>query len=91
MQQPFHFLDFPKEIRLMIYELLPLDVYHRLYVQDSENQALGLKMITNNVPGSAIIYTCRVVYEEAITWLRRRVSPGHGPLRLIVEGCQMDK
>jgi hypothetical protein len=78
-EQPFRFLDLPTELRLMVYEYLPIKLTHhkikvrqpsRLYngtlMDDGdEDPESSLEVIRKTIPGLAILASCRRIASEA--------------------------
>lgn len=61
--QSFRFLDLPSELRLMVYEMLPVKITRHEFVQQSDlPQYFALIDFAAPV---AILATCRQIYEEA--------------------------
>lgn len=72
---PINFLDLPAEIRLMIYERLPLQIKH--YTLDlSTHKQTNVTKVTAILPSLplGILRTCRVVYDEANKFMQKRVD-----------------
>jgi len=60
--QPFPFLALPKELRLMVYERMAIQVEHHHFFDSAG--APDFTMI-DRYPSAAILRTCRQVYDEA--------------------------
>ncbi|KAF2653744.1 hypothetical protein K491DRAFT_717812 [Lophiostoma macrostomum CBS 122681] len=69
---PFRFLDLPFELRMMIYERLPITRQHHQIRIAHKNYAPGiLTLITHTVP--PLLRTCWPIYTEAIDFVRTRL------------------
>ncbi|KAH7093508.1 hypothetical protein FB567DRAFT_175161 [Paraphoma chrysanthemicola] len=87
-QAPFRFLDLPKEIRLMVYDRLPMRRRYHAFKSLSPIPELcheqPFAFMSTAVTGLALLATCHQVHEEASTMLRMRIAHLVGqPLRLI--------
>lgn len=60
--EPFRFLDPPKDIRLMVYDLLPIATRHRTI---NSAQKLHLKIVTRYLSGVSVLIACRTINQEA--------------------------
>ena len=82
-QEPFRFLDLPKDIRLVFYDLLPTVTHH--HTIHGETECYWLKIVTQHIAGLAILRTCRTINDEARRPLRKKADALRTePLRLIV-------
>jgi hypothetical protein len=73
----FRFFDLPKELRLIVYELLTvltrhdqLSVSYRYTVKKLHRGEVNFTMVNKSVPGIFILATCRLINEEARPLLR---------------------
>jgi hypothetical protein len=81
---PFRFLDLPKELRLQVYERIPIVTrHHRIeFRKDNENHTFTI--LSKHVPGIYLLESCPHVYSEAISLRKRLQAPNTEPLRLIL-------
>jgi hypothetical protein len=65
--QPFRFLDLPKDIRFMVYGLLPLITRHHVVKVCGRgwHPERSVNIVSKRIPGISLIYTCRKIYAEA--------------------------
>ncbi|KAF2004524.1 hypothetical protein P154DRAFT_617060 [Amniculicola lignicola CBS 123094] len=92
---PFPFMRLPTEIRLMVYELLPIETKRHHYQYDGNHEHLshneiqdymgvGYTLILRSVP-TAILGTCRTIYKEASPIIQKEVAQiGKKATKLIV-------
>jgi hypothetical protein len=73
--QPFRFLDLPKELRLMVYDLLPNQTERIQFCskQDTNYGTGSLTLLITCVP-TAILRTCRQIKTEAKDIVRKRAN-----------------
>lgn len=57
--KPFNFLGLPKEVRLMIYELLPQKVTHKFVIDDC------IIEVSDKCSSPSILSTCKTIYNES--------------------------
>jgi hypothetical protein len=75
--RPFRFLDLSKELRLMVYERLPVKTKHHNFNMDDQQFFLfeegefcpSLALVHQTVPGFSILATCRLINSEAASVL----------------------
>jgi len=80
-RRPFRFLDLPAEMRLIVYEYLPLKTvrhkfdqeYHQSVSNRDENKIPSFTLINFLVP-SEILATCRLIYREAGPIINRKIK-----------------
>jgi hypothetical protein len=79
--QPFRFLDLPAELRLMVYERLPIKTTH--HKLDYNNLTLSqlrngedesVTFVHEAIAGSAVLFICRQIYSEARSLLHSRAQ-----------------
>jgi hypothetical protein len=92
-QPPFRFLDFSKEIRLMVYERLMHRRHHKLVYNCGSLPGSTITLVFTE-PLSPIHRTCRMLHAEAALFLTSRFVPrllltdneySHKPYDLIVD------
>ncbi|KAH7066666.1 hypothetical protein BKA63DRAFT_425007 [Paraphoma chrysanthemicola] len=85
-QQPFRFLDLPKEIRLMVYERLPTKITHHSTAFQRVVLPKQPVLICSKITGSNILSTCVQINNEAGAVLGPRLaSMQESPVRIIVD------
>jgi hypothetical protein len=84
--EPCRFFTLPKEIRMRVYELLPLQIKHQHIKYEGH---VCLTLVTRGLP-LAILRTCSQAHDEAkpVLWTRaqREVADVDIPLRIILRG-----
>ena len=85
---PFPFLDLPKDIRLMVYDLLCSPTI-RHYVA-SAGQNYKLKIVKHHLETS-ILRVCRIINDEAVAIHKKLEALKTEPLRLMVEWHDINK
>jgi hypothetical protein len=89
--QPFRFLDLPKELRLMVYEHIPTTTRHHVlkdptYVAGTSEIIFVAKSIE-----TSIMLTCGVVYDECKSVLGTRLEALKiEPLRFIIDETSLN-
>ena len=86
-QESFRFLDLPKDIRLVFYDLLPTVAHH--HTIHGETEHYWLKIVTQHIAGLPILRTCRTINDEAGALRKKADALRTEPLRLIVHWRQM--
>jgi hypothetical protein len=86
----FRFLDLPKELRLMVYELIPIkNAHHPVKLRkkhDYDNH--NLMLVRTTLPGVVILPTCRQIHHEAEHIIRRKLATvDKKSLRIISTDC----
>jgi hypothetical protein len=82
--QPFRFMDLPKEIRLVVYEKLPIVTRrHDVPLRDRQHH---LTLVNTTIAGVSILATCRQVNEEASYILAPRLRKTlKAPPKVVIE------
>ncbi|KAF2247114.1 hypothetical protein BU26DRAFT_520381 [Trematosphaeria pertusa] len=89
--RPFRFLDLPTEVRLIVYEYLPIKTRHRQLGPKGEDFSF-LKLITKSIPGISILATCGQIHAEALPILEPRISTlRKEPVRILSDFCMPDE
>jgi hypothetical protein len=79
--RPFRFLDLPAELRLMVYERLPIKTTH--HKLDYDNLTLAqlrngeedsVTFVHEAVSGSSILFVCRLIFSEARSILHSKAQ-----------------
>ncbi|KAF2827778.1 hypothetical protein CC86DRAFT_404825 [Ophiobolus disseminans] len=78
----FRFLDLPKDIRLIVYDLLPTVARHHTIF--STEDSYSVKIVTECLNSLSLLRTCRIINDEAVTLHRKLEKLQTEPLRLIV-------
>ncbi|OAL04945.1 hypothetical protein IQ06DRAFT_290923 [Phaeosphaeriaceae sp. SRC1lsM3a] len=83
--QPFRFLDLPRELRLLVFDHLPIKVTHRPCIQQvSQRPDPDIKLIWITLPGLQILATSRELKAEAERIFHPRLRAiQDAPIRLI--------
>jgi hypothetical protein len=85
----FRFLDLPKELRLMVYERSPTTTRHYDIEDPKENGDSTIRFVAKLVELN-IMSTCRLVYDECIRILGRRLEALRTePRRFIVDSTSL--
>lgn len=84
-QQPFRFLDLPKELRLMIYERLIVRPTLDLHLVNGLGKDATMRIVTPSL-GAPILLVCKTTYAEAVPVIKTSRST----LRVIFEFSIMD-
>jgi hypothetical protein len=82
--EPFNFLGLPKEIRLMIYELLPQKILHRFAIPDCVVE------VTDKCCNPALLSTCRLIHDEAHQLIFNALIHDGPRLHLTLRGLDVD-
>ncbi|KAF2649192.1 hypothetical protein K491DRAFT_568620, partial [Lophiostoma macrostomum CBS 122681] len=76
--KPFRLMDLPKELRLMVYERLPIKTQHKSYnaaaFYPSDPQPGSVILVLKTIPGIQILATNHFVKSEASTILASKVE-----------------
>ncbi|KAH6629523.1 hypothetical protein C7974DRAFT_424551 [Boeremia exigua] len=67
MVQPFRFLDLPKELRLKVYECLPVTTESLFLVASRPNKSMHLELATFQ---TALLATCKLINAEAEPYIK---------------------
>jgi hypothetical protein len=62
---PFRFLDLPKELRLMVYELLPIKTTFHVFHHDGSFVGATLQLVWKTLSGINVLATCHEINFEA--------------------------
>jgi hypothetical protein len=89
--RPFRFLDLPKELRLMVYERLPVKTtYHTYdfnephYVVSNESTLNSFQLVWKTLSGLSILATCRQITTEATPIIEHKLRTIESePIRMI--------
>jgi hypothetical protein len=87
--QPFRFLDLPKDIRLMVYERLPVKVTHHslakgFYVPPN------MVLVCKTISGINVLAACRQIHDEANAILVARLATLEGPVRIVTDAHNLN-
>jgi len=86
---PFRFLDLPKDIRFLIYDLITVVTrHHTITASPRGNTNLpdySLTIISHRVPGISLLGTCRHINAEAVRLQRNITALNSAPLRIIAD------
>lgn len=89
----FRFLDLPKELRLMVYERLPVKVTHHTFELDTveglENDLESLQLVHRTITGIAILHTSSQIHDEASTILRPKLNTWRSELIMLIANYNM--
>jgi hypothetical protein len=86
----FRFLDLPKELRLMVYELIPIkNAHHPVKLGKNHNyDDHNLMLVRTTLAGVVILATCRQIHHEAEHIIRRKLATvDKKSLRIISTDC----
>jgi hypothetical protein len=89
----FRFLDLPKELRLMVYELIPIkNAHHPVKLGKNHNyDDHNLMLVRTTLAGVVILATCRQIHHEAERIIRRKLATvDNKSLRVISTDCTCD-
>ncbi|KAI8932672.1 hypothetical protein NX059_010166 [Plenodomus lindquistii] len=64
-EQPFRFLDLPKDIRFLIYDYLVAENRHHSITFHHDYGKYALAIVSKRIPGIAILATCKQIHHEA--------------------------
>ena len=62
--QPFRFMDLPPELRLMVYERMPIVTRHHVILSE-QYSTVDFTIISKRIPGISILGACRKIHWEA--------------------------
>ncbi len=71
-EQPFRFLDLPKELRLMVYDYLVDREHHKISIVEDDESA-DITLVTP-APVPQIYLTCKELHAEAVPFLQKKVA-----------------
>jgi hypothetical protein len=84
-QQPFRFLDLPKELRLMIYERLRVRPSLDLNIFNWSEGDVTIRIVNPSL-AAPIPLVCKTIYAEAAPMIKK----SHSTLRIILDFVTMD-
>lgn len=87
MTEPFRFLDLPRDIRFLIYDLCPVVTRHHAITSFGLSPHAGTKysfiIVSHRIPGISLLATCYIINNEAVGLRRSITALNAAPLRLI--------
>jgi hypothetical protein len=87
--EPFRFLDLPPELRLMVYERLPVKQYQRSFNDQKFNPAHYRLTIVERTISCAILRVCKLIHIEALPIIKTKLQAIlSSPLRVVLNGAR---
>jgi hypothetical protein len=85
IQEPCPFLEIPKELRLMIYELIPVRISEHCYDHKVDGESYPVRFLVPCIT-VGILATCRQVQDEAADIMEKKIAKIRNiPLRVTVD------
>ena len=79
----FPFLSLPKELRLMVYDFLPIEIRHHSITFWQSFNDYALTIVSKRLPGISLLATCKQIHSEATALHSKRESLSAEPLRIM--------